>query len=359
MLNTGEYEIWNDAIDAIVSAGGLALVIGAPDTGKTTFCRLAALHALSQGRTVTVVDADIGQSEIGPPGCVSVAEPKEPFARMGDLQPSAMAFVGTISPRYAAMEHLAATCRAVALARASEPHLILCDTTGFVKGPVAQRLKRAKVFALRPEHLVSLSRRRSGSNASPRLAQDLLPTVHHLGVPRAIVLKPPPLRLQRREARLAGALEGSLAREWPIESVRLPTTWIGSGIALSQPACRQLAHRLKVPVRYAESRPDHLGVVAGTPPQRDLALAVARELYGASEFSVTLESDIPDLLVGLGDAHGDLLGLGRLIGIDYAARVLRVATPIHAYSLVREIRFGFVRISDRGQTLALLRPGDV
>jgi polynucleotide 5'-kinase involved in rRNA processing len=65
------------------------------------------------------------------------------------------------------------------------------------------------------------------------------------------------------------------------------------------------------------------------------------------------------LLVGLHDGRGDFVGLGRVSGLDYAARVLRVTTPSHSYTITRSVHFGLVCLSAAGQTLAVLRPGDV
>jgi polynucleotide 5'-hydroxyl-kinase GRC3/NOL9 len=48
------------------------MLIGAIDTGKTTMARRIVGTAVEAGRTVGYVDADIGNSSIGPPSCVSL-----------------------------------------------------------------------------------------------------------------------------------------------------------------------------------------------------------------------------------------------------------------------------------------------
>ncbi len=360
MRSEAGLEVWDDTIRQIVSDGGVALLIGAPDTGKTTFCRRAALAAIQAGRRAAIVDADVGQSEIGPPACVSVAIADAPFERLSDLDPVHSAFVGAISPRYATLEHLAAVCRSVHVAGSLGAHLILCDTTGFARGPAARRLKSAKEFAIRPDHVIELTRRAS---RHPRADADDGASrprrFHTLPVPACIALKPPTMRASRREHRFLKALEGSVDRDWPIESVRLAGTWIGSGSPLAAGECAGLSRAVRCTVCYAEARQGHLGMITTQPPRTDLAQAAARETYGALEVSVTLEYSLRDLLVGLGDYRGDLLALGRVLSMDYMGRTLKVATPTHSYGLVREIRFGLTRIDHEGRTLATLRPGDV
>ena len=48
----------------------VTMVVGASDTGKTTLTAYLAGALAARGETVAVVDADVGQSEIGPPTTV-------------------------------------------------------------------------------------------------------------------------------------------------------------------------------------------------------------------------------------------------------------------------------------------------
>src|SRR5919197_322767 len=89
----------SDAIATLTSHPGRIFVVGGVDSGKTTFARRLALAALESGQSVALVDADLGQSTIGPPGTVGL----KLVTGREDLEegapPDAMAFVGAISPR--------------------------------------------------------------------------------------------------------------------------------------------------------------------------------------------------------------------------------------------------------------------
>ena len=52
---------------SIVHPQAVVLVIGSNDTGKTTYCRNLVEQGVSQGLKVGLVDADVGQSQVGPP----------------------------------------------------------------------------------------------------------------------------------------------------------------------------------------------------------------------------------------------------------------------------------------------------
>jgi polynucleotide 5'-hydroxyl-kinase GRC3/NOL9 len=59
---------WQQAIDAILETTRrplVVMVVGAVDTGKTTFCTCLARALFERGMKVAVVDADLGQSDIG------------------------------------------------------------------------------------------------------------------------------------------------------------------------------------------------------------------------------------------------------------------------------------------------------
>jgi polynucleotide 5'-kinase involved in rRNA processing len=60
----------------------IVLVLGARDTGKTTLVTYLAHALLADGGSVVVVDADLGQSEIGPPTTVGLGYLRGRVARL-------------------------------------------------------------------------------------------------------------------------------------------------------------------------------------------------------------------------------------------------------------------------------------
>jgi len=155
---------WREALTGIVAGGGVCMVVGAVDAGKTTFCAILAAEALKAGVKVALVDADPGQSDIGPPAAVGMALMKRTVGQelascpgaMESIPADALAFVGTTSPAGHLLQLTAATYDMVAQARAAGAGLIIVDTTGLVDGGFARALKAAKVDLLRPRHLVAL-----------------------------------------------------------------------------------------------------------------------------------------------------------------------------------------------------------
>ena len=63
---------WEKLASRIVKPQQVVLVIGSTDVGKTTFCRFLADAAIGQGLKTAFVDADVGQSQIGPPTTIGM-----------------------------------------------------------------------------------------------------------------------------------------------------------------------------------------------------------------------------------------------------------------------------------------------
>ena len=133
------------------------MLIGAIDTGKTTMARRIVEAALALRRTVGYVDADIGNSSIGPPTCVAlkVIRSEQDLARI-DV-PDALHFVGGISAERLVLQQVIATAALVEQARQSADTVVI-DTTGVISGVGGETLKYHKMELCRPEAVVALQR---------------------------------------------------------------------------------------------------------------------------------------------------------------------------------------------------------
>ena len=138
------------------------MFLGASDTGKTTCLRVAAAHLARAGLLpLAIVDADIGQSTIGPPttvGLTLVTKENEPALLFGRLVCHAMRFVGALSPVGHLLQTIVATKRLVDKALRRGARAVLVDTTGLVGQNVGFQLKLNKIELLEPRHIVALQR---------------------------------------------------------------------------------------------------------------------------------------------------------------------------------------------------------
>jgi polynucleotide 5'-hydroxyl-kinase GRC3/NOL9 len=192
---------WEAAAAAVWDQPGVVVLLGGPDSGKTTLAACLAERWRRGGRVVGLVDADLGQSSIGPPATVGLA------LLGSDRRPScppaadALEFVGATSPPGCFLPHVLGTQAMAREALDRGADIVLVDTTGLVLGPAAVALKRYKLRALRPRHLLALER---AGELEPLLrlvgGRDWL-QVHRLPVSPRATRRSPAARRAYREAR--------------------------------------------------------------------------------------------------------------------------------------------------------------
>jgi polynucleotide 5'-hydroxyl-kinase GRC3/NOL9 len=133
------------------------LIAGETDTGKSTLCALAANRFLCRGDSVSVLDTDVGQSNIGPPTTVGLGVLEEPALRITDAEYVDGYFAGDTSPAFCFDEVVEGT-RELALKARRLECLSLVDTCGLATGPLGKLLISSVIEATEPEVVVLLKK---------------------------------------------------------------------------------------------------------------------------------------------------------------------------------------------------------
>ena len=63
---------WDRLLSVLSMQQGTVLLLGATDSGKTTLARYIVESLIARRLPTSLIDADIGQSGIGLPGCISM-----------------------------------------------------------------------------------------------------------------------------------------------------------------------------------------------------------------------------------------------------------------------------------------------
>jgi polynucleotide 5'-hydroxyl-kinase GRC3/NOL9 len=147
---------WDSLLSVLRKQQGTVMLLGATDSGKTTLARYI-VESLVTGRLPTsLIDADIGQSSIGPPGTISM----KAFCDQRDLldfSSKRMTFLGFTNPSKVFQLIVSMTKRMtdIGLRLAG---ITLVDTTGLISGELGKALKMAKIKAIKPTHIVAIQR---------------------------------------------------------------------------------------------------------------------------------------------------------------------------------------------------------
>ena len=340
---------WRALSVRIDAEGGLAVLLGASDSGKTTLARWLMRTLTAAGRRVALVDGDIGQSTVGPPATAGLA-----FAAPAQIEPVfapiALRFVGAVSPAGQNLPLTAGLKRLAERASAMGAEALLVDTTGFVLGPSARRLKFHKIDLLTPQHLIALQR---DDELEPILrlfegrkamAITRLPVSPH-AIPRSFQV-----RRSYRAQRFADYFRGSSLVEISLQGVGVQGSWIYGGKPLDAAGLRELSEEFGIPVLWGERVQDEAFLlVRGEPSSEGLQLAKSR--LGVSIIRITAIDEIRGLLLGLADADGELLALGLLQDLDLTSGRVLCVSPCAEPHRVGIVHFGSIRLDPSGEEL--------
>jgi len=272
---------WVPALHAAARAR-VTVIVGESEAGKTSLTAWLAGELARAGDRVAVVDADLGQSEIGPPTTVGLGRIRGPVTRLADAEFLALEFVGATSAARCLRQTALATARLVDRARALGFERILVDTSGLVAGDFGRALKRLKIDAVRPDLLVLVQRAGECEHIARAYEAAGAPIIVRVAALPSPTRRTPTVRRLHRERALAAALAG--AADVAVPGNRLITT---SGEIVT--ATPDLVDTL-VAVRAADGAVLGLGwvkqvgeamvtIATAVPPAEAAAVVVGRDKY--------------------------------------------------------------------------------
>lgn len=337
-------------------------LLGATDSGKTTMAAFLANVAVGAGMKVAVVDADVGQSEIGPPGCVGLGLVEGPIERLRDIRPVYASFVGSNSPELLSFTTASAAKLTLDRALSFSPDLIILDTTGLVWGRTARFLKNTKVQLVTPTHILALQRGLE--------LEHLLRPWESLGNPDTKVVRAPMSpkatdkskrdRRTFREKAFRQYFATAASREFDLTKVALFRTTYLTGRPMDESETRLLSQDLRCDIAHAEWLPDGIFVVAGGYFELG-GLDRIKEREGVDEVFLTKADRFENLLTGLVDRSGTLLGVGLLTSLDFRRRAGVVVSPLSGPELdrVAGLEFGILKVLPTGEEAGKIHPNDI
>lgn len=321
----------------------VAMILGDMDTGKSSLALYTANRLSAVGSTAAVVDADVGQSDVGPPGVIGLCLVESPTLSLMNRPLVTGYFVGDKSPSGHFLGMVLGTKRMVDEAEKTDADAILIDTTGMVQGGPGRALKEKKIEAVSPDLIVALQR---GGE------------IEHLLAPLTDTCKilrlPVPTTMTRRSRMERIALRGFSMRmhvknlkKIPLNMDRivLRETFLSTGVRKPEVQAK-LADVLNCEVLHVEEAADVLLVVVKGGYARS-GVAKLRERYD-KEVKIVQSSGFARLMLGLLDTNERLLDIGFLESLTFSDRQLMVSTHWQDQSAVKYVKLGYLRIDEAG-----------
>jgi polynucleotide 5'-hydroxyl-kinase GRC3/NOL9 len=328
---------WEPAI-ARAADVPVTLVIGETDTGKTSFTAYLATALFERGLSVGVVDADLGQSDIGPPTTVGLGRVRGALERLSDAEVVGLHFVGSTSPQGHLLPTVMGTRRMVDKARCLGLDRVIVDTSGLVQGDLGRVLKQHKIDLVDPDLVLCLQRNAECEHILRPYDGGPRPVLVRLGSTGTARRRSPEERRQYRERSLQAYLVGARPAHLDLGRVilRQPALYMGQPLPPRQ--LEDLAALVDEIVLWAERRGNELVVVTPDPLKEPQLRQIQKrhEELGLTNYSL---DDFQGVLAGLDDRHRETLGLGVVRSVDFAKQTLVVETPVPEAAIVA-VRLG-------------------
>lgn len=152
-------ESWKDVVNSLASMGrGIAMIIGPSDVGKSTLCTYVMNALINRRCNVRVLDADIGQADIGPPTTIASSTPTLPRPTLAHLEAEKMFFVGHNTPSFVQTQVLRGIKR---MLTSDYTGVTIINTDGWVNDSAAILYKNCIISIVNPDILVGIGPRSS------------------------------------------------------------------------------------------------------------------------------------------------------------------------------------------------------
>lgn len=152
-------ESWKNVVNSLEVMGkGTAMIIGPSDVGKSALCTYLMNELIKRRCNVRVLDADIGQADIGPPTTIASSTPTLPRPTLSHLEPDRMFFVGHNSPSFVQSQVLHGIKRMLS---PEYTGVTVINTDGWVRDSAAILHKNRLVSIVKPDILIGIGSRNS------------------------------------------------------------------------------------------------------------------------------------------------------------------------------------------------------
>lgn len=317
---------------------GVVLTIGAIDVGKSTVAAMLGNKALAKGYKVAIIDADVGQNDLGPPTTVSMARLTRYVTHLRQLVAEKSLFLQSTSLEWTWPSAVDKIAMATEYAKNRwQVDTVVVNTDGWVLGEEAVIFKRRLIERIKPTVIVAI-----------QVERELAPILN--GFDNVVILPPPPYARKRtredrkihREMGYGRYIFPPVELALPLDKIPLCNLPLFRGVEIDEELRKMLTKAIGMPVLRAYQTGSRVyAIVSGD-------VWATKKVGGFQVFCLPQDFE-KGLLVGLEDREGFLIGLGVLKKIYYDKRRAVIYTSRDVEKKLGEvtcIRLGFVRLDD-------------
>jgi polynucleotide 5'-hydroxyl-kinase GRC3/NOL9 len=319
------------------------LIVGPPDSGKSTFAAFTANYLREAGMRVCVVEGDVGQEDILIPTTIALAEVSRPVLWLRELEALTFRFVGCTSPQYCYSESILAIRELVDEATKMGFSAVLVNTDGWVGTTSGLEHKLSIVRWVRPDVIVTTSR-----ELYEYFLRCLGRFAEIINIPKPAVVRERS-REERRELRIAAYrryLSKGKIRKVRVGDIGLVGACSLCGKPLTENEVKNLVNIPEAALEkavYSSRFGDSIFLVTKEPVELPAGSAGPEKV-----FTLTAKDMVGSVVAILGDGMREV-GVGVVLGVNIESMELTVLTPWDGE--IRGLIVGKVRLTEEFEEL--------
>lgn len=335
----------------------IIFVIGAKDTGKTTLVKELANELFQGGFSVGIIDADVGQSDIGPPTTIGLGTVESVLENLGDAALQHFYFVGSTSPKGHLLSVIVGARKMLDKAHSLGLQKIIFDTTGLVAGQLGRVLKEYKIAAVNPDVIVGLQANHACEHILRLYDSFEKPIILQITPDSQCRTRTVTERRHYREMAFQKYFAHAKDIECSLSGIGLFGTTIFSGQPLPPQQLHDLSEEIREDTNEFHDPKSEIQIIWGEYIGRELHLVTSHKLnyediiklkQSCSDIAYIknyTRDEFANILVGILNKHGDFCGLGILRSIDFSTRQAIIYTPT-AHQNIAGLKFSKHIMSD-------------
>jgi len=340
---------WENAASTVLEQKDrpvIVMIVGGIDSGKTSFCAYLANKVLKEKRRVAIIDADLGQSDVGPPSTIGSCRVTKPIRDPFEIGAENICFIGVTSPSGAVPKVVEGITNMKAKALKRGVDVLIINTDGWIEGEDAARYKVTLAKQIKPNMVVGIQEQKELTFLLGALTETQNLTIES---PPAVRKRDREERKLLRELGYKKYLKGAAIESFPLGWIRISGIPLGTGMPPSRRRMDKIVEQLGTTPIYCEETSDSVFTALSKQQWADEEIAKNLENTLKKKVKIVWEGDEEGLLVALHDKQENFLGIGIIQEINYERRVLKVYTSVK--SGVSSIHVGQIRLEKNGKEL--------
>jgi polynucleotide 5'-hydroxyl-kinase GRC3/NOL9 len=326
------------------------IVLGDIDSGKTSFSTYLINKSLKSRDKSAIVDADLGQSDVGPPTSIGLSVVSEPVADLFSVKPFAIIFTGRTSANGITQRVVSGIMSILKQIPEGPVDLTVLNTDGWIEGDDAHAYKAELIRQVDPNLVVGIQRNAELDTLLHNVEEEGF-HVLRVDTSSAVKRRDRDERRELREQSYKKYLGKPTVRNLHLNWIALEYTPLGLGTPVDLQRVEALEKALQRRIMYCEENSRMLCMVVNAWERVDEAIVVMAESLFHKDVYLVKEGEEEGLLVGLLNNDRDFLGLGIISKLDYINRTLKIQT---AYKdTVNIVQFGQVKINEAGKEVGV------